>query len=71
MVDIFNTHGSPEVRGHERWNKTAMGKSLDGFQEWWEDNLKVSSVQASRVLTLSPAAVWTGTAAVIEYTVCD
>jgi hypothetical protein len=21
--------------------KTAMGKSLDGLQEWWEDNLKV------------------------------
>ncbi|KAK6321727.1 hypothetical protein J4Q44_G00087030 [Coregonus suidteri] len=33
--------------------KTAMGKSLDGYQEWWENNLKViifahnSSVQAS------------------------
>ncbi|XP_029605528.1 uncharacterized protein LOC115191766 [Salmo trutta] len=49
--------------------KTAMGKSLDGFQEWWEGNLKFilfaqnSSVQASRELTLSPA-VWTGAAAV-------
>ncbi|KAK6315700.1 hypothetical protein J4Q44_G00132240 [Coregonus suidteri] len=40
--------------------KTTMGKSLYGYQEWWENNLKViifahnSSVQASRVLTLSP-----------------
>ncbi|KAK6316605.1 hypothetical protein J4Q44_G00120050 [Coregonus suidteri] len=39
-----------------------MGKSLDGSQEWWKDNLKViffahSSVQASRVLTLLPAVL--------------
>ena len=40
---------------------TVMGNSMDGYKEWWKDNLKViifahnSSVQASRVLTLSPA----------------
>ncbi|KAK6326364.1 hypothetical protein J4Q44_G00020090 [Coregonus suidteri] len=60
MMDIFNTHSSPEVilsdRGHEHWNKTdktAMGKSLDWYQEGWANNLKVilfahnSSIQAS------------------------
>lgn len=25
----------------ERTNGTAMGKSLDGYQEWWKDNLMV------------------------------
>ncbi|KAK6293548.1 hypothetical protein J4Q44_G00358740 [Coregonus suidteri] len=61
MMDIFNTHGSPEVilsdpRFGEWTNqtlKTAIGKSLDWYQEGWENNLKVilfahnNSIQAS------------------------
>ncbi|KAK6302935.1 hypothetical protein J4Q44_G00272900 [Coregonus suidteri] len=54
MMDIFNTHGSPEVilsdRGHEHWNKVWMNEPTRPSRLPWASPLtgtRNSSVQAS------------------------
>ncbi|KAK6293247.1 hypothetical protein J4Q44_G00367480 [Coregonus suidteri] len=52
MMNIFNTHGLDEWTNQTL--KTAMGKSLDGYQDRWEDNLKISETPPDVVEVVEP-----------------